>query len=155
VSDTTIKNIRSDKDIHMRGTILLLSTTILCGCTAPVPYTWQDTREPAREEATVDLEECRAFAARQYRPGRPAGEAYLKNQADSNEGFSKNRRGGEWRPDRAPFPTTNINTQPVHDVPVDYTGYPGELDYSPGYLDDILEKCMLDRGWVYEAEAGG
>jgi hypothetical protein len=150
----TVKNTFNDKDIHMRGIILLLCTIILCGCTTPTPYSWKDTREPAREEATLDLDECRSFAARQYRSGIPAGEAYLKDQADSNEGSSTNQRGGEWRPDRSPFPTTNINAQPVHDVPVDYTGYPGELDYSPSYLDDILEKCMLDRGWVYEAETG-
>jgi hypothetical protein len=35
----------------------------------------------------------------------------------------------------------------------EYTGYPGELDYHPEYLDDILEKCMSDRGWEYRPEA--
>ena len=38
---------------------------------------------------------------------------------------------------------------PKHDVPVEYTGYPGELDYYPDYLDDIFEKCMQDKGWQY------
>lgn len=56
---------------------------------------------------------------------------------------------GEWRTDRSPNKTINKNALPIHDIPVDYTGYPGELDYAPHYLDDILEKCMNDRGWQY------
>ena len=137
----------------MRGIILLLITTLLLGCTAPVPYTWQDTRQPARDDATADLEECRTYTARQYRPGMPAGEPYLKDRADEGDN-TKEDNPGQWRPDRSPFPTTNINAQPIHEVPVDYTGYPGELDYYPGYLDAILEKCMHDRGWGYEPVTG-
>ncbi len=133
----------------MRGIILLLIATPLLACTAPVPYAWQDTRQPARDDATADLEECRTYTARQYRPGMPAGEPYLKDRADEGDN-TKEDNPGQWRPDRSPFPTTNINAQPIHEVPVDYTGYPDELDYSPGYLDAILEKCMHDRGWEYE-----
>lgn len=132
----------------MRGIILLFITIQLFGCTAPVPYAWQDTRQPARDDAAADLGECRTYAARQYRPGMPAGEPYLKNkpgEADETAEASQ----GQWRPDRSPFPVTNSNAQPVHEIPVDYTGYPGELDYYPGYLDAILEKCMHDRGWGY------
>jgi hypothetical protein len=131
--------------------IFLVVTTLLFGCTAPVPYAWQDMRQPARETAATDLEECRAFAARQYRPGMPAGEPFLKDQPNVADIPAENNRGGEWRPDRSPWPTTNVNAQPVHDIPVEYTGFPGELDYSPDYLDDILEKCMHDRGWSYDA----
>ena len=138
----------------MWGKILLVVTTLLYSCASPLPYAWQDMRQPARESAATDLEECRAFAARQYRPGMPAGETYLKDQSDVAMAPSGDNRGGEWRPDRSPWPTTNANAQPVHDVPVDYTGYPGELDYSPDYLDDILEKCMHDRGWSYEPVTG-
>jgi len=133
----------------MRGFTLLCITAFLFGCAAPVPYAWQDTRQPVRDDVTVDLEQCRAYAARQYRPGVPMGEPFLKeqeNKTDNTEGSSL----GEWRPDRSPFPTTNSNTLPVHAIPVDYTGYPGELDYYPSYLDDILEKCMQDRGWSYQ-----
>jgi len=53
----------------------------------------------------------------------------------------------------SPFRTTNVNAQPIHEIPVNYTGYPEELDYTPNYLDDILEKCMLDRGWDYQPAA--
>lgn len=133
----------------MRGITLLCLIASMIGCAAPVPYAWQDTRQPVREDATVDLEQCRAYAARQYQPGVPMGEPYLKEQGNKTE-FTENSRQGEWRPDRSPFPTTNINALPIHEVAVDYTGYPGELDYYPGYLDDILEKCMQDRGWAYQ-----
>lgn len=126
----------------------------LAACAAPVQYTWQDSREPARESATTDLDECRAYAARQYKPGMPAGEPYLRD-AEIEARAVDGKTSGEWRPDRSPFKTTNINAQPIHDVPVDYTGYPGELDYSPHYLDDILEKCMHDRGWLYEPVTEG
>jgi len=77
------------------------------------------------------------------------GEPYLKEQ-ENKTGITESSNHGEWRPDRSPFPTTNINAMPVHEIPVDYTGYPGELDYYPSYLDDILEKCMQDRGWAYQ-----
>jgi hypothetical protein len=137
----------------MRGIILLLIMTMLPGCTASVPYAWQDTRQPTREDATADLEECRAYTARQYRPGMPAGEPYLKDRSDEGD-ITKENNHGQWGPGLLLFPTTNINAQPIHEVPVDYTGYPGELDYSPGYLDAILEKCMHDRGWGYKAVTG-
>ena len=133
----------------MRGILLVFITAHLFGCAAPVPYAWQDTRQPVREDAAADLEACRTYAAKQYRPGMPKGESYLKKQDNQAEGTGSSNPG-EWRPDRAPFPTTNINAQPVHEVAVGYTGYPGELDYYPGYLDAILEKCMLDRGWAYQ-----
>ncbi len=142
----------------MRGIILLVITalvimTLLPGCTGREPYAWQDTRQPTRDDATADLEECRTYAARQYRPGMPAGEPYLKNKGEeTNE--TKEDSHGQWRPDRSPFPVININAQPIHKIPVDYTGYPGELDYSPGYLDAVLEKCMLDHGWRYEPVIG-
>lgn len=133
----------------MRGIILLVIAAQLFGCTTPAQYTWQDTRQPARDDATADLEICRTYAAKQYRAGMPKGEPYLTDQANRIVG-TNNSIPGEWRADRSPFPTTNINAQPVHEVPVVYTGYPGELDYFPSYLDEILEKCMLDRGWVYQ-----
>lgn len=133
----------------MRAIILLVTVTFLYSCSAPVSYTWQDTRLPAREKATDDITFCKDYAARQYRPGIPAGEPYLKDQASDEMELYQNKQG-EWRPDRSPFPVTNINAQPVHDIPVEYTGYPGELDYSPHYLDDIMEKCMRDRGWEYK-----
>ncbi len=122
----------------MQYIAIFIITTLVLGCTVPSPYTWQDTRQPARDDATADLKRCQDYAARQYRPGIPMGEPYLKNQAGDQ---STNKK--------PPFPTTNINAQPIHKVPVDYTGYPGELDYYPSYLDDILEKCMQDHGWRY------
>lgn len=132
----------------MLNLVLLFVTFFLFSCTSPAIYSWQDIREPAREDATVDLEECRSYAARQYRPGMPSGEPYLTTQSESASEFTGNVHG-EWRPDRDPFKDTNTNSMPVHDVPVEYTGYPGELDYHPEYLDDILEKCMSDRGWEF------
>lgn len=128
----------------------LFIVVLLSACTSQPPYAWQDTRQPAREDATADLEHCRAYAAQQYRPGMPAGAPYLR-QRETAIGEDRGYTQGVWRPDRAPFPTTNVNALPTHDVPVGYTGYPGELDYSPGYLDAILEKCMNDRGWAYDA----
>ncbi len=122
---------------------------LLISCTAaPVHYSWQDTRTPAREDSSVDLEECKAFTARQYKPGIPAGEPYLKGEK-SQQNPTDEIQAGTWRADRSPFQETNINSQPTHNVPVEYTGYPGELDYYPDYLDDILEKCMKDKGWSY------
>ena len=126
--------------------------TLLFGCT-PTQYAWQDTREPARENASADLETCRKFAAKQYQPGMPAGEEYL-NYTNEEMMDEDNAKSGEWRPDRSPFKKVNVNALPVHDVPVDYTGYPGELDYHPHYLDDILEKCMHDKGWDYQPVIG-
>ena len=160
----------------MRNIILFITTTLLLSCAASSPYSWQDTRQPVREDATADLEKCRTYAAKQYQPGTPMGESYLKSQEvlKDHEGFNNqaglkdqaggqavsnmedmdNDSNGQWRPDRSPFPIININDLPIHEVPVDYTGYPGELDYYPSYLDDILEKCMHDHGWGYLPVAG-
>ena len=135
----------------MRVITFLFIAALMAGCSSPATYSWQDTRQPIRDDATVDLEGCRTYTARQYRPGIPAGEPYLKEQNDQIFRTTAVKKK-EWRPDRSPFPTTNINSQPVHDVPVDYTGYPGELDYYPGYLDAIMEKCMADKGWEYKLE---
>ena len=131
-----------------KQTVYIILALSLVGCAAPVQYAWQDRREPVRDSAQLDLEECRDYAARQYRAGMPNGEPYLRDM-DIEVRSEKGYTSGEWRPDRSPDRIININEQPVHDVPVDYTGYPGELDYSPRYLDDILEKCMHDRGWDY------
>jgi hypothetical protein len=139
------------EDNHMREISTSLLILLLLGCTAPPKYTWQDTRQPIREDPFIDLQECRDYSGRQYQPGIPAGEPFLKAQAPTTEGTDIEAQG-EWRPDRSPFHTTNVNAQPTHDVPVAYTGFPGELDYYPDYLDDILEKCMRDRGWVYRPE---
>ena len=43
----------------MRAIILLVSTALLFGCITPTPYTWQDTWEPAREDATQDITYCK------------------------------------------------------------------------------------------------
>lgn len=131
--------------------LLLLASIGLFSCASQTPYSWQDKREPAREEATMDLEECRAYAARQYKPGIPTGEPYLRDSQAQDDFMTENEMG-TWRPDRNPTATININAVPTHDVPTEYTGYPGELDYHPDYLDDILEKCMSDRGWEYRPE---
>ena len=129
--------------------ITLIIMTLLSGCTGRVPYAWQDTHQPARDDATADLDECRTYSARQYSPGVPAGDPYLKKEV--GEAIESTEDGyGQWRPDRSPFPVINVNAQPIHEVPVDYTGYPGELDYYPGYLDAILEKCMHEHGWEYK-----
>lgn len=137
----------------MRGLMLFLTTLQLVACTATPPYVWQDTRQPPRADVAIDLEACRTYAARQYRPGMPTGTPYLLDMKGLSD-EAPDATDGTWRPDREPFPTTNVNALPLHDVPVDYTGYPGYLDYSPGYLDAILEKCMHDRGWVYAAGTG-
>ena len=133
----------------MRDLIILIITTLMLSCTVSTPYSWQDTREPARDDATADLEKCRSYAAKQYRPGMPTGDPYLKGLPNRTEQMNEYKQG-EWRPDRSPFQRTNINALPIHKVPVDYTGYPGELDYYPDYLDDILENCMNDKGWAYQ-----
>lgn len=135
----------------MRVILFCFVAAFWAGCSTTAPYTWQDTRQPEREDSLADLEYCRTYAARQYRPGIPAGDAYLDNRERSDDSPEESKQQ-EWRPDRSPYPVTNINEQTIHKVPVDYTGYPGELDYSPGYLDAILEKCMFDRGWEYRPE---
>jgi hypothetical protein len=132
----------------MLNLLLLFIALCLCSCGPQPTYSWQDARESSREDPSIDLEECREYAARQYKPGMPAGEAYLKEKATSGNELAEYAQG-KWRPDRSPFNTTNLNSQPIHDIPTEHTGYPGELDYYPSYLDDILEKCMSDRGWAY------
>lgn len=133
----------------MTKKLLMIIVVFLCAsCTSLPQYTWQDTRTPAREDASLDLEECRDFASRQYRPGMPSGEEYLRTQEDDSP-LAETTTSGEWRPDRAPGQTISVHALPRHDVPAEYTGFPGELDYHPNYLDDILEKCMRDRGWEY------
>lgn len=131
--------------------LLLFASLGLFGCVSQTTYTWQDVREPSRQEASMDLEECRAYAARQYKPGIPAGEPYLREN-HAQEDFMAENKMGTWRPDRNPTSTININSMPTHDVPTEYTGYPGELDYDPEYLDAILEKCMSDKGWEFRPE---
>lgn len=125
----------------------LLATLTLLGCATSAPYGWQDTRTPPRDDASSDLAACQSFAARQYRPGMPWGSSFLEKDPAQQPTTEDQQR--QWRPDRSPFPVVNINSQATHDVPVDYSGYPGELDYHPGYLDEILEKCMHDRNWEY------
>lgn len=130
--------------------VLTFFLVMLCVACTPFPqYEWQDTRVPEREDVTTDLDDCREFASRQYKPGIPAGEEY-QQQSNSDMGVLDTTTTGEWRPDRSPNKTVNVHALPIHDVQTDYTGYPGELDYHPNYLDDIVEKCMNDRGWVYD-----
>jgi hypothetical protein len=148
---TIQSRIFSLKDKSMLKYLLLLFSISLFSCASQKIYTWQDMRMPAREHASMDLEECRAYAARQYKPGTPTGEPYLRDNHKQDYFFAENEMG-TWRPDRNPTSTININSEPIHDVPTEYTGYPGELDYHPHYLDDILEKCMSDRGWEYRPE---
>lgn len=125
----------------------LVAVFILAGCASTVQYTWQDEHGQDREDFSADLDECRSYTARQYKPGTPTGEPYLEESQGSIG--ETDEQSGEWRPDRSPFKTTNVNALPRHEIPVGYTGYPGELDYYPHYLDEILEKCMKDRGWGY------
>jgi len=135
----------------IRNLIILAVATALTAC-APTPYQWRDTQGTGREDATADLEYCKEYAAAQYSPGVPAGSSYLGANKAHSLAWDKNQEKGfgEWRPDRDPSRNININTLPTHSVDVDYTGYPGELDYYPDYLDDILGKCMQDRGWAYQ-----
>ena len=87
----------------MRGIALLFITTLLFGCASPSPYAWQDTRQPVRADVTVDLEQCRTYAAKQYQPGVPMGEPYLNEQGNKTE-MMESASHGEWRPDRSPSP---------------------------------------------------
>lgn len=135
---------------------IIVMTLLACG--TPTEFNWQDNYQPPRESVDADLEECKAYAARQYQPGTPTGTPYLEQYKGYPHGYEwggepnemRPYEQGEWRPDRDPSQNININSLPTHNVKVDYTGYPGELDYYPGYLDAILEKCMSDRGWVYQ-----
>lgn len=123
----------------------------IVGC-VPTPWAWQDTRTPARSAPEADLAACRSYASSQYSPGLPAGDPYLKDfpAQSSGQGYPDNQPGaGVWHPDREPFPYTNRDRDSLHGVVVPYTGYPGELDYHPDYLDALVEKCMADRGWAY------
>ncbi len=133
----------------MNKFIIPLIIILTAGCSAPTIYTWQDTRTSAREDVSSDIKICQDYAARQYKPGVPAGEPYLKEQETPPDPTAEYKTG-EWRPDRDPHRETNVRSTPIHDVPTEYTGYPGELDYYPDYLDDIFEKCMNDKGWEYK-----
>lgn len=130
-------------------TLLLIGTA---GCTA-APWSWQDVRTPPRASAEADLTACRSYASAQYSPGIPAGDPYLDDHppkaALDLEGPASAPGTGTWHPDREPFPYTNRSQESSHGVVVPYTGYPGELDYHPDYLDALVEKCMADRGWAY------
>lgn len=131
---------------------LLLLLAIGCfGCASQDNYTWQEMQEPRQDDFRIDLEACRAYAARQYKPGIPAGTPYLGDIYTQDDFMAENERG-VWRPDRNPTERVNINSLPVHDITTEYTGYPGEFDYNPDALDEILEKCMSDHGWEYRPE---
>lgn len=121
---------------------------LVASCAPKTQYSWQDSRLPARDDASADISTCRDYAARQYQPGTPAGAPYLAEQRTPSDPLAP-QPTGEWRPDRDPTRQTSIHSMPTHDIPVEYTGYPGELDYYPDYLDDIFEKCMQDKGWQY------
>lgn len=130
----------------------LLALTISLGGCAATPWSWQDTRTPVRADPAADLAACRSYASSQYAPGIPAGDPYQRYQPDSppDQQDPDNPPGtGTWHPDREPFPYTNRDRESLHGVVVPYTGYPGELDYHPEYLDALVEKCMADRGWAY------
>ena len=66
--------------------------------------------------------------------GIPTGTSYRQNLTVESERVSEENDVEARTGDLA----TNDNTHPGHNVQVDYTGYPGYLDYSPGYLDAIL-----------------
>lgn len=131
--------------------LLVLIALLNISCSAYRPFTWQDTRLPVRDSADADIEKCRLYAAAQYKPGMPSGESYLEEQETPHDPLIQ-VNAGEWRPDRDPLQQTNTRSTPIHDIPVDYTGYPGELDYYPDYLSDIFEKCMNDKGWEYKVK---
>ncbi|GEM_PF-2154072 len=135
---------------------LFLLVLTVAGCT-PTPFSWQDTRVPARFDARADLDVCRSHAAAQYSPGVPKGDPYRQSQVnypdpaplEQPQDNPDRSATSTWHPDREPFPVTNAERSNRHEVVVPYTGYPGYLDYHPDYLDDLVEKCMADRGWVY------
>lgn len=131
---------------------LVLLMVGMIGCAAP-HWTWQDTRKPGRTSADGDLAACRSYASSQYSPGTPSGDPYLIDQLTPRPFIDENPDNplgtGIWHSDREPFPYANRNGGSLHGVVVPYTGYPGELDYHPEYLDALVEKCMADRGWVY------
>lgn len=140
----------------MNRSWLMILLIGVAGCAA-APWTWQDVRSPPRASAEADLAACRSYASAQYSPGTPAGDPYLNDRPPAMdlgpELAGGDPVGGTWRPDREPFPYTNRNQESIHGVIVPYTGYPGELDYHPDYLDALVEKCMADRGWAYRPAA--
>lgn len=131
---------------------LILFLVGTAGCTA-APWGWQDIRTPPRLDHEADLAACRSYASAQYSPGIPAGDRYLEDHplpsSPDQDMPDSDPATGTWHPDREPFPYTNRNQKSIHGVVVPYTGYPGELDYHPDYLDALVEKCMADRGWAY------
>lgn len=135
----------------MRTLLIILSSLALFSC-SPVDYSWQDQYQLNREDFSADLVYCRDYAARQYQPGIPAGASYRQQESGYPHGHDtvgSEVVGGEWRPDRNPMRWISISAPPRHQLDTAYTGYPGALDYAPNYTDDILEKCMSDRGWAY------
>lgn len=135
---------------------LVLLMSGIAGCAA-TDWNWQDTRTPARPGAEADLAACRSYASSQYTPGMPSGDSFLRDPLAPRPFVDENPDNplgtGLWHSDREPFPYTNRNRESLHGVVVPYTGYPGELDYHPGYLDALVEKCMADRGWRYRPVA--
>lgn len=132
----------------MRFIVVGLSFLAVAGCTSPA-WVWQDPREPSRTSPEADLAACRSHASAQYRPGIPAGDPYLRGQNAGAAGDAP-AGTGTWHPDREPFPSISRSQEALHGVAVPYTGYPGYLDYHPGFLDALVEKCMADRGWVFQ-----
>ncbi|MDT8441460.1 MAG: hypothetical protein RQ723_07350 [Desulfuromonadales bacterium] len=135
----------------MRSLLIILASLAMCAC-GPIDYCWQDQYQLNREDFSADLAHCKDYAARQYRPGIPAGTPYRAEDAGYPHGqdtIGTEITAGEWRPDRNPMRWISISTPNRHEVDTAYTGYPGALDYAPNYTDDILEKCMSDRGWAY------
>ena len=136
--------------------LIILTCVLLLASCAPVSYCWQDQYNLNREDFASDLGFCRNYAASQYQPGIPAGTSYLNQHSNDPTAVSGQELlsssaqiSGEWHPDRNPMRWIAISRSSRHQVETGYTGYPGELDYAPGYTDDILEKCMSDRGWAY------
>jgi len=139
--------------------IAILTCFLLQASCTPASYTWQDQYNLNREDFSSDLEFCRRYSANQYQPGIPKGAPYLDQHASYPTGDSglepsstSAQISGEWHSDRNPMRWINISRSSRHEVETGYTGYPGELDYARGYTDDILEKCMSDRGWAYLPE---
>jgi hypothetical protein len=149
-------SVNSGGGVAVRRLSLILVLLATAGCAAP-PWTWQDVRIPPRVNSEVDLAACRSYASAQYTPGIPAGDPYLEDfpipPALDEEAPDREPGTGIWHPEREPFPYTNRTRESLHGVVVPYTGYPGELDYAPDYLDALVEKCMADRGWAFRPAA--
>jgi hypothetical protein len=137
----------------MRKLLILIFLLGSVGCSAPA-WQWHDTQVPPRTDAESDLATCRSYAAAQYRPGVPTGDPYRQQQPADPSRLDLDPAGNPpgtetWHADREPYPVTNIRQESIHGVVVPYTGYPGDLDYHPEFLDALVEKCMAERGWHY------